>query len=239
MTNLRHYRCGLLLAMLAIVCSAGTLPAQDFVSEGGQPIFVDQRVAARLNLTHPSPDYPVVAKVNYLQGKVQVAITVDSGGKVTAAHALNGDALLAASALQAMTQWTYQPLSTANGPAGFVTTVNVKFNLHFEGMDLSPQQAEKDFLRQLKPARVVRRPDNPPSNLMVHMHLLVNDRGEVVDRDKLPTSKAQYDAACVALRNWTFIPARWGNLPVASYVDVNVPIGPSPVTRADAGLGSH
>ena len=71
------------------------------------------------------------------------------------------------------------------------------------------------------------------------MRLLVNDQGEVVDREALPMGRARLKAAWETVRGWTFRPAHWGNLPIASYFDVDVPVSAPPVTRAAANTGSR
>ena len=58
--------------------------------------------------------------------------------------------------MKAVLRWIYHPLTTASGPSGFITTVKLKFTLNDRWLDLTPQQAERDFLRQVKPPQVVR-----------------------------------------------------------------------------------
>ncbi|HXW16648.1 MAG TPA: energy transducer TonB [Terriglobia bacterium] len=198
------------------------------------PVLRNPKQAARLALTRPAPEYPPVAKVNYLQGLVQIRITVSREGKVLSAHVLHGNAILAEAALTATRRWIYRPLATAAGPSGFITTVNLKFTLGNLGTDLTPQQAEHDFLRQVKPPQMEQPPQAAPSREVVHMRLLVNDQGQVVDRDVPPVDDAQFEAACETLRSWTFRPAHWGNLPIASYFDVDVPVSAPPLVGAAA-----
>ena len=71
------------------------------------------------------------------------------------------------------------------------------------------------------------------------MRLLVNDQGQVIDTDATRLDRAQFDAVNANLRGWTFHPAHWGTLPIASYLDVDVPVGPPAVARAAANSDSH
>jgi hypothetical protein len=72
------------------------------------------------------------------------------------------------------------------------------------------------------------------------MRLLVNDQGQAVDKERLSGSGARFDAAWETARAWTFRPAHWGNLPIASYLDVDVPVGVPPIiTRAFVNIGNH
>jgi TonB family protein len=215
----------LLVLVPILVSIGGRLCGQEFSSapQALLPI-IDGKMAGGLLLVQTPPNYPAIAKVNYLQGTVELQVAVDAQGKVARAHVLNGDAVLAVSALQAARGWIYTPLATAAGPSGFTTTVALRFALDLRGIALTPQQAEKDFWRRTKPAEAITPPRNASPEEMVHLRLLINDRGQIVDRQVTWVDRAQFDEACEALRNWRFRPAYWGALPVASYVDVNVPV---------------
>lgn len=233
MIKLRHYRYSLFLLALAMVCAGGKVRAQENVSEpNGPPVIIGRKQAVGLVLAQPAPEYPPVAKVNYLQGNVQLELTVNGAGKVAKAHVVEGNAILAASALKVASRWIYHPLATASGPSGFITTVEMKFALQYRQIDLTPRQAERDFLRQVKPPQVVRTVEDAHREDVVHMRLLVNDQGEVVDREVSPTGKAQVEAARETLQGWTFRPAHWGTLPIASYLEVDVPVSAPSIVRA-------
>jgi TonB family protein len=223
------------LAFIAIVCADAALCAQNyFASPERLAVISNRRQLASLALTEVAPEYPPVAKVNYVEGTVRLQIAVNDRGHVSGIHVLEGNSVLANAALKAVNLWTFHPLATAKGPSGFNALVKLKFRLRHPGLSLTSSQAEKDFQRQVKPPHAI-----VPANMMqgepvVHMRVLVNDEGEVVDRDSSTPVKTDFEAACENLREWTFLPAHWGNLPVASYLDVDVPIGPAPVTRAAA-----
>src|ERR1035437_3334888 len=79
-----HYA---LLASLAILCAAVTVCAQNYASVPEfPPVITDHRQLAALVLTQPAPEYPAVARVNYVEGLVQIAITVNNLGNVSNAH---------------------------------------------------------------------------------------------------------------------------------------------------------
>ena len=234
MIKFRHHRHNLTLLALAMVCTAGTVWAQENVSgPNSPPVIIDRKQATRLVVAQPAPEYPAVAKVNYIQGPVQLELTVNGAGKVANAHVLTGNAILAASSLKAVLRWIYHPLTTASGPSGFITTVELKFALNSRWLDLTPQQAERDFLRQVKPPQVVRAPEDAGRGDVVHMRLLVNDQGQLIDMDT-SRGRTQFEAARENLRGWRFQPARWGTLPIASYLDVDVPVSAPSLARADA-----
>ncbi len=206
------------------------------------PVVMSRKQAAKLLVVQQKPEYPAVARVNYLQGNVQLELTVNPAGKVARAHVLHGNPVLAESALKATRQWVYQPFETPSGTTGFITTVELRFTLdnwNFESADqrengqdiLTPERAERDFMRQVKPPKVVRAGAVAHEADVVHMRLLVNEQGEVDDMEISPMSKGQFDAAREALRSWTFQPAHWGTLPVASYLNVDVPLSTPPLSR--------
>jgi TonB family protein len=235
MINLRHYRHNLSLLALAMVCAAGSVCAQEYApGPNVLPVVIDPKQAAKLILAQSVPDYPPIAKVNYIEGQVQLELTIDGKGTVDKAHVLEGNAILAESALKATRRWTYHPLTTPSGPSGFITMVRLKFSLRNRGAEaeLTPRRAEQDFLRQVKPPQVVRTPDDAPAGDLVHMRVLVNDQGQVVDSQISAPGKGQVEAARETLRGWTFRPAHWGNLPIASYLEVDVPANTTSVARA-------
>jgi TonB family protein len=235
MMRLRHDLHYALLSSLAILCAAVTVCAQDFASVPELPqVITNHRQLAALVLAQPSPEYPAVARVNYLEGLVQIAITVNNHGNVSDAHVLKGNPVLATAALKAVSRWVYRPLATAAGPAGFNTTVRLKFSIHHPGVQLSPQQAERDFDRQVKPPQIVPPAHGMQTDGVVRMRLLVNDQGQVVDTDATRLDTAQSKAVSENLRGWTFHPAHWGTLPIASYLNVDIPVGPPSVARAAA-----
>lgn len=222
MINQHHYRLTVFLVALALVGAAGTLHPQASVpSPKRLPVITDHKVAEGLVVAQPAPEYPPVAKINYIQGQVLLELVVSGMGKVARAHVLEGDALLAASALEATARWVYKPLVTPSGPSGFITTVKLKFSLKDNDAVVAPQRAEKDFLRQVKPPQIVQSPDEGHLGDVVHMRILVNEEGQAVDVQGSPADGQQLEALRASLRHWSFRPAYWGSLPVPSYVEVD------------------
>jgi len=235
----RLYGGGLTLLALATLCAPGEVrPQENPTLTSDLPTIIDHKRAESLIMLQSAPEYPPIAKVNYIQGQVSVRLTVNGKGKVASAHIVSGNALLAESALKATLRWLYHPLSTARGPSGFITTVKVKYSLNFRGTDLTPEQAERDFMRQVKPPQILCPTERPHQGDFVHVRLLVNDQGEVVDVDAPPASEDFASATRAVLEGWTFRPARWGSLPVPSYLDVDVPVHPaaSPRQAASAAI---
>ncbi len=59
------------------MCAQEYVPGPDAL-----PVIVDRKQAAKLVLTQTAPEYPPMAKVNYIEGQVQVELTVNGKGKV-------------------------------------------------------------------------------------------------------------------------------------------------------------
>lgn len=240
MLKRRHFRQVVGVAVLAILCVAESAYARDSVgSPSALPVVLDQKQAARRLLVRPTPEYPAVAKVNYLQGEVRLRVMVDRAGKVTSAHVVQGNAVFAAASLKAVHDWVYRPLPTPQGAEGFVAFVRVKFALTSGPSDLPPQRAERDFDRQIKPPVAMPPHQDAPSGDLVHLRLLVNDQGKVVDVEMPSSDPSQMEVPPEALRGWTFRPAHWGNLPIASYVDVSVRLETSAIARVGSTFGAR
>jgi TonB family protein len=220
-----------LLCLLELPCAWAQSP------KGQQQLPVlDTIAASRLCLNQVPPEYPTLAKVNYIEGRVRVQLVVSSAGTVTSAHVLSGNPLLAAAVLNSVRMWRYRPLVAKGGPSSFATRVEVNFALRRRKMDYRPLEAESDFGRQVKPPEVLRGPEEgASSDPPVRVRLLVNAEGKVIDSGILKGVPSQLEKARKNIERWSFRPARWGALSVPWYLDVDVPVHSSP---AQAGTAS-
>lgn len=237
MLKLTHLGIYLFFLPVAILGAADGVSAQALAAEAdAAPVVLNVKQAERQILDHSKPEYPPIAKVNYLQGLVTLQLRVDSRGTVIAAHVLEGNALLAASALKVVRHWIYRPVMTPTGPEGFTAEVRVKYSLTTTGIDLTPKRAEQDFLRQVLPPRVIYPTDDAQSSHIVHVRVLVGDDGQIDDVVAPLADGPVLKAALETLRTWRFRPAHWGNLSVASYLDIDVPISGPSLARATLHL---
>ncbi len=212
-----------------------TLPA----SAVSAPIVVGRKEASRLMLSEVIPEYPAVAKMNYIQGMVRIELQVSPEGRVIRAHVIEGHPLLAVSALHAVRRWLYRPFMTRTGPSPFLTTVNMNFTLRSKKLEMLPQQAESDLTRQIKPPEVASRTNDAPDASPLRLRVLVNEQGEVVDAQLLKGSPSRFFEATRAVEHWSFHPAHWGSLPVPWYLDVDVPVSNPHVRTAAAEPGGR
>jgi TonB family protein len=193
--------------------------------------------ASRLLVSQIPPEYPVLAKVNYIQGRIRVRLTVDTEGKVVNVHVLNGNPLLAAAALNAVAAWRYRPYVArgGNAPTAFETRLEVNFSLRTNRMDLMPTQAESDFGRQVKPPEVLTASGiSTTTDAFVRLRLLVGADGKVIDSEILKGIPSLLEKATRVITRWSFRPARWGTLAVPWYLDVEVPVEHA---KDQAGVG--
>ena len=180
--------------------------------------------AAKLLVSKVEPVYPPVAKLNYIEGSIELDLIVSAEGTVTWEHARVGDPLLAVSALEAVRQWRYRPFMRAAGPVGFITRVSVKFMLMVPGMGERPTDPEEDLTRQIKPPEPPKVSIVPAGIPVVRARVLLDSEGKVVDYEKLSGSNAEGEEAERLVKRWSFAPARWGALAVPGYAEVTVPL---------------
>ncbi len=192
------------------------------------PIVLDRTAASRLVLREVVPDYPPLAKVNFIQGQVRVVLQVRKDGKVERAHIMSGNSMLAAAALEAVRGWRYRPYQTPDGPQPFLTTIEMNFRLRGGKRELLPPEPERDFNHHVTPPEVASKPTQDAGPEVVRLRLLLDGEGEVIDSEPLRGSAAELGAAMKTLARWTFRPARWGTIHLPSYIVVEVPVKGSP-----------
>jgi len=95
-----HFRPDLLLVALVAAVS---------VAWSQEPKAIPASEANRHLIKSVAPDYPKMAEIAHIQGRVQLTATISREGAVTDVKAFMGHPLLLNSALQAVKQWTYQP----------------------------------------------------------------------------------------------------------------------------------
>jgi outer membrane biosynthesis protein TonB len=229
------------MSMVVLVCLlAPRAPAQEELADAKIPIL-DAKVASTLLLDPTQPAYPPLARVNFIQGMVRAELLVSREGTVEKAHVLSGNPILAAAVLDSVRNWHYRSYVEDGRPIAFATLVDVNFALHMGAVELTPQQAESDFRRQVKPPVVLTKPDAAAErDSPVRVRLLVSAEGKVIDWAILNGLPSQVKRAVNAVERWSFRPARWGSLAVPWYVDVDVPAHNTPPaldTTSSAGRG--
>ena len=79
---------------------------------------------------HPDPVYPEVARKGGIEGTVRLQVRLTQDGKIEVQKLLEGDTVLADSAMAAVKQWRGRPMWTADGkPVDVVSTITFRFKL--------------------------------------------------------------------------------------------------------------
>jgi TonB family protein len=223
MANLKHfaqhgrYPAEIVFGCLSVVCFAS---AQSQTSDS-RPLVLAKKDATSLILAQAKPDYPALAKVNYIQGRVSLQLLVSCEGKVTEANVVQGHPFLAVAALNAVRHWLYRPLQSPSGPIPFVTTVEVNFTLRHLQLDKLPPEPLKDLNRSVRPPQVLSKPSS--QSHLVHLRVLVDEDGQVIDVSPIEGFPSNYSAAMKMAEHFRFEPARWGSLTVPWYLEVECP----------------
>jgi periplasmic protein TonB len=77
----------------------------------------------------PPPVYPVLARTGRIEGSVIIDAVIDQTGHVVQERAISGPVLLMRAALNAVSQWRYQPTILDGQPVSIRMHVTVKFRL--------------------------------------------------------------------------------------------------------------
>lgn len=102
-------------------------PAPPAVPSG--PLQVGGSVKPPRLLHAVQPAYPVLAKQARVQGVVQIDAVIDENGNVVKEHAVSGSGILVPAALEAVSQWKYQPTYLNGKPYPVELEVDVTFQL--------------------------------------------------------------------------------------------------------------
>lgn len=200
---------------------------------------LDSKSASQRIVDLIKPEYPTIARINYIQGRVKLEIVVNTRGYVVEAHVLKGQPLLAAAALQAVRKWRYKPLVRSGTAMPFQTAVKIRFSMHTRRHRRMPPNATRFLDKQVHPPEVVAGPGNNIASKFVLFRVLIGAKGQVLD--SMPAGKitSALQFARQQILCWKFRPARWGALAVPWYVIVRVPLGRPSCAEAKGDLNAH
>jgi len=92
-------------------------------------VGVSSGVMAGNRVAGDIPEYPILARRNYIQGTVILKVTVEKDGTVDNLSVVNGPPELQDAALKAVRTWRYLPYLLNGQPVAVQTQVNVVFTL--------------------------------------------------------------------------------------------------------------
>jgi TonB family protein len=95
------------------------------------------------------PAYPEIARQSRVEGEVILEVTTDVAGRVKAAKAIRSIPLLNQAAIDALKQWTYEPVIIDGKPVPVIFTVSVNFLLTLDKPVVGAGRNEaEDFVRK-------------------------------------------------------------------------------------------
>ena len=212
------------------VLTASAAAGQDSVPPRNLPVLQNKQ-AMRLVVKREPPAYPVVARVNYIQGEVSLEAVVTADGRVSEAHVTEGHPLLAAAALEAVRKWVFRPAHSRPGPAEFIAFMKMKFALRTGKLRSFPSKPAEDLERRVRPPEVAEIPGAGAAARSVRLRVLVSPEGRMMDSLLLTGGAGHFALARKVIERCTFRPARWGALAVPWYLDLDVPVGESPTAQ--------
>ncbi len=170
------------------------------------------------------PEYPLVAKEKGIAGTVAVEAVIDTNGRITEARVIHSaHDLLDKAALEAVKQWTYEPMEINGTPVRSMMTVVCRFNLDENHPPVSIMSAvgedekEKPPIRALgaiKPPKVIKlvQPEYPDKAKeagiqgVVIVEATTDIYGRVKEVKVLRSIPALDQAAIDAVYQWVYEP---------------------------------
>ena len=226
LSSIPSLRCNMSACAFLLAYALAGSNAQTAVASPPQRIQeLNTRAAAKLLIHVAKPAYPPIAKVNFVRGSVKLEIRVTKEGRVSEAHVLDGEPILAVAALGAVRKWIYRPYLLQKVAVPFVTYVSVRFNLHPRHLrGRLPTNADQYLERQIRPPEVISHPQWDASPQTIPMRVLVGSKGDIIDATSPGAKEPELEIARKTLQAWKFRPARWGAIAVPWYLTVKVPI---------------
>jgi protein TonB len=95
----------------------------------GKRIRVAGEIKAAKLVSHDKPVYPPLARNARIQGTVPLQALIGTDGTVEDLKVLSGQPLLIKSAMDAVSQWRYQPTRVNGKPVKVETEIDVNYRL--------------------------------------------------------------------------------------------------------------
>jgi protein TonB len=196
---------GIALAALLLLALAGTGAADPPVSQD-KPVKATGEVKPPKIVNMVEPVYPEDARKQGIEGTVVLEATADIEGKVQAVKVLKGVDVLNQAAMDAVKQWTYEPMMINGKPKPVVFTVTVRFSLKDKG--LKTGAGEGTGPKVLKKVEPVYPEEARKKGLEgdVIVEATVDEAGKVKEAKVLRGVDGLNQAALDAVKQWTYEP---------------------------------
>ena len=184
------------------------------------------------------PQYPQTARLEGWEGTVVLRITIGAGGDVenVKTQTTSGFSALDESAAESVKTWSFDPARDGEFRVSAVVDLPIRFSLDEYGIKFSRDEPEPEPepepVKEKKPARLVKseRPDYPQTARQqgwegtVVLRITVGAGGDVENvRIQESSGFSELDeSAAQSVKTWKFDPAKLGDDPVSSAVEVPV-----------------
>ncbi len=184
------------------------------------------------------PPYPQVARRQGWEGTVVLRINIGPGGNVedVATQKSTGHDALDESAAESVKRWRFDPAKDGEFPIASVVDLPIRFDLDEYGIRSSREEPEPEPepepVKVKKPARLVKsaRPDYPKEARQqgregtVVLRVTVGANGDVgnVNIQESSGHPDLDESAAESVKTWRFDPAKLGDDPISSAVDLPV-----------------
>ena len=186
------------------------------------------------------PPYPQVARRQGWEGTVVLRINIGAGGDVenVATQKSTGYDALDESATQSVKTWRFDPAKDGEFPVSSVVDLPIRFDLDEYGIQFSRDEPEPEpepepeVVKVKTPARLIKsaRPDYPQgarkagSEGTVVLRITIGADGDVgnVAIQESSGFPELDESAAQSVRTWQFDPAKLGDDPISSAVDLPI-----------------
>lgn len=196
---------GVALAALLLLALAGTAAAYPPVSQD-KPVKATGDVKPPKIVKMVEPVYPEDARKQGIEGTVVLEATADIEGKVQAVKVLKGVDVLNQAAMDAVKQWTYEPMMIGGKPKPVVFTVTVRFSLKDKGPKAGAEEGtEPKVLKKVAPVY----PEEARKQGLdgeVIVEATIDEVGKVKEVKVLRGVDGLNQAALDAVKQWTYEP---------------------------------
>ena len=127
-----------LCLMIVLQLLLGVAAAQD-ATVGVSSANANEHILKKID-----PEYPPLAEVARIQGKVLLEATISKNGDVTAVNVVSGHPMLAPSAIEAVKKWRYKPFLVDGQAIEVKTEIEVPFSLGISETDYRKEQDASD-----------------------------------------------------------------------------------------------